>query len=156
MNEFRYAILLLVCGATVAIADDSAVYESISDVAIGRVFLSPQQRQQLNVRRLHPERHESSEPAQQSEPQPAKVKTAPAGYIISNSGESRYWNNGDFVAGSSRYAATMRFPGDIVVVRHFAAEATDEETSGKSETERQVPAKPDAYENSSADGADEK
>lgn len=159
MSRNGYAILLLMCCVSTVVADDEAVYESIADIAIGRVFMSPQQRQQLDVRRLHPDRYAGAGTPREAGQQETKHRSPPAGYISSSSGGSRYWNNGDFVAGNSRNSTSMSFPGDVAIVRHAAPEAAEQGPPGKIAATRQSTADPDAPADSGAEGeagADEK
>ncbi len=120
-------ILLLCCGLPLtgaALAEETAVYESLDDVEVGRVFLSPQQRERLDQRRGKPEVR-ATNPGRTA----AVSKKWPdaAGYIVSSSGESRVWSNGDFVAAEK--VSDVRFPGDVRVRRGNSKTGIDPEVA---------------------------
>ena len=82
---------------TSAIAEEVEFYESLADVEIGRVFLSPEQRAALDARR-----GEARPVAMQNRPVgKAAVTQSPdaAGYIVSSSGRSRIWSKGGIPKG---------------------------------------------------------
>ena len=105
-----------------AAASDGAVYESMTGVRIGRVFLAPAERAQLDVDRLKAPTEGGKVENVQPGSTPATEKPRPpaAGYIISHSGGARVWNNGDFIKTSGQAPQAMAFPGDIRVTRHVA------------------------------------
>ena len=112
------AAILFVCACVTAEpagAADTSVYESLSDVVIGRVFLSRSQRAQLDagrgsvpIVRPAPTRPVINAPRK-------KVTRPPAGYIISSSGQTRVWSQSGFIARDP--GSSMRFPGDVEVTR---------------------------------------
>ncbi len=118
-----------------AIADENVIYESFTDVSIGHVFMSPGQRQQLDMMRLHPERFvESGIQPSAGQPQQAK-RPLPAGYIIVGSKRPQYWQDGDFIASGAsgeRSVTTMAFPGDVKIIRHAVAEKPAEDKANAS------------------------
>ena len=119
-----HKIFLLVVGlltAASALADDATFYESLDEVVVGRVFLSPEERARLDVRRG--QAPVATGPAQAG-PSPHKAdRKDAAGYIVSSSGQTRVWTNGGFVSGRS--ATSVRFPGEVRVTRKPAAESGD-------------------------------
>ncbi len=120
-------ILLLCCGlplTVAALAEETAIYESLDDVEVGRVFLSPEQRDRLDQRRGKPEVRVTNRG-----PAAAVSKTWPdaAGYIVSGNGESRVWSNGDFVAADK--VSDVRFPGDVRIRRGAAKPGSDPEAA---------------------------
>lgn len=127
-----FLLLLLLAFSAAAIADDAAVYETFSGVQIGRVFLSPGDRERLDARRLHPPaEHTAGEPeAEGGTKQPRSL--AAAGYIISSSGQARVWRDGDFVESPQRAPQRITFPGDIRVTR-----TVPEEDARNADTEDQ-------------------
>ena len=114
----RSSILALLALPALAAADELAVYESMSTVSIGRVFLTQDQRARLDARRLNP----GSVPATAAAPEGkrAQQKRSPgsAGYIVSGDGKARVWKDGDFIRSGARAAQRMAFPGDVKVRRH--------------------------------------
>lgn len=113
----RPAIMLLfvVLVPTHAAAHEDGVYETLSHIPIGRIFLTPDQRAYLDGRR-------GSEPARPSRPRPAANTRKrvsgddAAGFIVSDSGTTRVWRNGDFVPTAS--ASVVRFPGQVRIDSH--------------------------------------
>lgn len=105
-------------------ADDAPVYESLSDVPIGRVFFTPQQRIQLDKNRgvaKHAQPNSTRTGV-------AATKSDAAGFIISGSGVRKVYSNGDFIETAS--SAAVAFPGDVRVVRQ---PQVDEEASDDSD-----------------------
>ena len=101
-----------------AVAEETGVYESLDDVIVGRVFLSPEQRERLDQRR-----GKAPAPGPTSgvaSGKPKKKMPDAAGYIVSSSGESRVWSNGDFVVADE--VSNVRFPGDVPVTREPASD----------------------------------
>jgi len=99
-----------------AAAEDIVVYESLSEIRIGRVFLSHRERSTLDdgggtetVVQQVPQKPRVTTPVRK------KKKRKPAGYIVSSTGELRVWSESGFVAREP--ASTMRFPGDVAVKR---------------------------------------
>ena len=115
-------ICLFVCVALMGggvFADETGVYESLADVEVGRVFLSPDQRAHLDERR-----GKAPVPVAATSAGTSPVKKKPgntAGYIVSSSGISRVWSNGDFVAAEE--VSKVRFPGDIRITRKNVSDA---------------------------------
>lgn len=100
-------------------AGEISIYESLSDVTIGRVFLSPKQRAYLDTRPVL-----SPRPVAETPPAaPAERKKDPAGYIISSSGISSVWSQGGFVTRED--ASGISFPGDVKVTRKETTESSD-------------------------------
>lgn len=102
--------LLTAIAAAPAGADEDGVYESLRDIPIGRIFLTAQERARLErIRGQAPVQPRYLPPADDApEPEP---EIDPAGYIVSDSGTTRVWSNGDFVA--TRSASGVRFPGEV-------------------------------------------
>lgn len=109
-------LMLLVCPVTTA-AEES-IYESLSGVKIGRVFLYQYQRDTLDARRLAgpPVRSHGQETPHGTDE--TSREAASAGYIIGPNGRSRIWANGDFVEAGGSRTRSMAFPGDVKVTRH--------------------------------------
>jgi len=102
-----------------SVAGEIAIYESLADVTIGRVFLSPRQRAHLDSRPV-----ESPKPVREPAPaEPVERKKNSAGYIISSSGESSVWSRQGFV--TKKDASAVAFPGDVKVIRKEIAESSD-------------------------------
>ena len=109
-----------------ALADESAVYESLSRLSIGRVFYTQAERDLLDERRQKP-----SEMSRASTKEVSRAKTTSknknaAGYIVSASGRTRIWRQGDFVAGSKRQREALAFPGEVSVKRHKRDSANED------------------------------
>lgn len=108
-------LLMLFLTGSGAAADDNATYELLSEVSIGRVFFSPEQRELLDDRRrVRPVRRDARRQVKRSEKS--------AGYIVNSAGESRIYTNGDFVAADQ--PNDVEFPGKVSVVRQKAAPST--------------------------------
>jgi len=116
-------------------AENSPVYESLSGVRIGRVFLTQNERDLLDARRLvEPPGASFKEVISDA---PAKSKPlASAGYIIGRHGRSKVWKNGDFVESRNDPEVSVSFPGDIKITRHAASDKapdTDNKNVNRSE-----------------------
>lgn len=99
-----------------AVAGEIEIYESLSDVDIGRVFLSPEQRAYLDARPV-------MSPQQVIEPaptEPVERKKKSAGYFTSSAGVSSVWSQGGFV--TDKDARVISFPGDVQVTRKEPAQ----------------------------------
>jgi len=128
----------LVCGSPSA-AGEIAIYESLSDVTIGRVFLSPRQRAYLDSRPVMSPKSVPQTPAAA----PVERKKDPAGYIISSAGASSVWSQHGFVARDN--ASGISFPGDVKVTRKETTESPD--SSSTKMREAASDSKSDAAEN---------
>jgi len=114
-------VLVVACGLVatgVAAEEESKVYESLDDVAVGRIFLSPAQRSSLDARR-------GKESPVATANLPAATSMArhspdAAGYILRSGGPSRVWSNGNFVP--ARDVSGVTFPGDVEVIRNSERE----------------------------------
>jgi len=108
------SLALVGCLSTTSVsAHEDGIYESLGHIPIGRVFLSPGERDQLDsIRMTGPKRASDVAPRVSQSARPKNNKAA--GYIISNSGTARVWKNGDFVAVAT---PNVRFPGEIDVAR---------------------------------------
>ena len=113
--------LLLVSVAGTAVADPVSVYESIDDVSIGPLFLTPAERRWLDARRNTPDAPElrvMTELESSVAAEPAAPKASPAGFIIRSDGAGQRWSNGDFVSSRGTPVRAMKFPGEVELVRH--------------------------------------
>ena len=124
MNSRCITVVLLLSAPMLACASDDAVYESFSGVKIGRVFLSPADREALDRRRLNPPVRESDAHKSAAGSEQAQRSRASAGYIISASGRARVWRDGDFVVSDRRQPQKMAFPGDVKITRRAASPQT--------------------------------
>lgn len=104
-------------------AEEPSVYESFAGVNIGRVFLTPGDRDRLDERRLNPPAEgTASNPTVAGAPDKRRTLAA-AGYIISSSGRARVWRDGDFIESRQQSPHRMDFPGDVTVTRSVVADA---------------------------------
>lgn len=123
------ALLLL---AMPVLADESALYESIDDLAIGPVFLTPGERRWLDANRHLPPQATSAQSTESAEAGGDDEEPAePAGFIINSSGQAQRYRNGDF-SFSNASPESMRFPDDVEIRRHVnerptEAQQTDED-----------------------------
>ena len=120
-------------------ADESGIYESMADIDIGRVFLTPAERDRLDAQRLRaaPDLPHVAAAGKKSPPDPVS-KTA-AGYITSSRGTLHEWSGNDFVVSQRSLSDTRIFPGDVDLQRHTVTildgktaegDAAKEENSG--------------------------
>ena len=116
MNGRSLATLLIaLLLVTPAVADEDSVYESLGQIPIGRIFLTPDERARLDkVRGRNGVRRSV---VQRTGAAPVSSKDA-AGFIVSDSGATRVWRNGEFVATAS--ASHVRFPGQVKVASQQA------------------------------------
>ena len=117
----RLSHLIIVCGvlatAAAAQADDTAIYESVDDIEIGRIFLTPEQRRWLDANR-HAVAQSAGPANGVSDDKDQRDDADAAGYIIGSNGKSRAWAGSDFVEASDRQIERLRFPGEVRVIRH--------------------------------------
>ena len=109
----------LVCGAS-----EDPVYESLSGVTIGRVFVSQTQRDELDARRNAASPEGTAVNAVPDDATDAPAAAESAGYIIVNKGPVKVWKDGDFV--DSNGSPAMSFPGDVKITRHSSVEESAE------------------------------
>ncbi|MDH4046690.1 MAG: hypothetical protein OEW68_00440 [Gammaproteobacteria bacterium] len=89
-------VILTLLSTSAAFADGVDIYESLDDIEIGRVFLTPQQRYKLDHdRRLEPPTATHASPAPESQEAPARTRQG-FGYIVLHDGSSTMWVDGDF------------------------------------------------------------
>lgn len=101
-------------------AEDEPIYESLSDVTIGRVFFTTSQRTHLDsLRGKRGTTVASSGKTRSTSSKP--VNPDAAGFIVSSSGNARIYRNGDFVSVSSE--PNVKFPDDVAVIRKPSEEA---------------------------------
>lgn len=122
------AIVILIGVHSSANADEG-VYESVADLRIGRIFLTPAERRRLDQLRLAPPRSAGSAPVAVGVESAGATdrQRRPAGYIISSSGNRRTWTGDDFVASDGQGSLRTRFPGDVEVIRHGEQAASIEQ-----------------------------
>lgn len=120
----RKTLLLLSLIGSQAVADEAEIYESVDDISIGRVFLTPGQRNLLDVERLRPRPSAEQSHHSESDKQPSSQAPSPAGYIISSRGTQSSWAEGAFSESNRKALRTMTFPGDVRIVRHGTDGAT--------------------------------
>jgi len=118
--------LLLVTIAAPARGDETPVYESLSQLTIGRVFYTQSERDVLDRRRGRPEMAASVGQQSTAATKKALPDKDAAGYIISSSGRSRIWKRGDFVSGSKQQVEDVSFPGEVDVQRHDEANGNED------------------------------
>ncbi len=109
--------------ASPATAHEDGVYESLGHIPVGRIFLSPEERARLDKLRGKAPVQTSSSRSTGNASKRVYDKDA-AGFIVSDSGTTRVWKNGDFVATSS--ASDVRFPGQVRVASQAAAQDIDD------------------------------
>lgn len=112
--------------AAAAIAGEDLVYESLQGVEIGRVFLSQEQRAVLDQKR----KHSASDLASASGTSPAadalSQPALSAGYIIGQDGQAKVWKDGNFLSSPAPRGTTLRFPGDVKIIRHTGIDPGDD------------------------------
>ena len=126
------AVLIADMLAMPAAAHENGVYESLGHIPIGRIFLSPDERARLDKTRG------------EGPTRPAPVGSTPAradnkdaaGFIVSDSGITRIWKDGDFVATAS--SGDMRFPGHVRVTSQAAPRDNDDTAEADEDAERAV------------------
>lgn len=127
----RYVVttLLLLLAAPI-VAYDTLIYESVDDLTIGTVFLTPEQRRWLDANRGVPPNGAQDTLSQVEEQKDRTSDARPAGYIVNSSGQTRRYRDGEF-SQSDAAPAEIRFPDDVEIRRHVpsreAEGAEDEE-----------------------------
>ena len=125
----RNVILLPVIAALMllslpAAAEEKPIYESLSDVTIGRVFFSAKQRSQLDALRGKTGVVSSSSAKPRATSRKATNPDA-AGFIVRTSGKARVYRNGDFVEVAAE--PDVKFPDDVTVKREPGAEEVSQD-----------------------------
>lgn len=130
------AAVLLSLLSCVAVAEQNLIYESISGVRIGRVFLSQPDRDRLDAQRLAGPQTAGPDAGAPADATEQPTSAASAGYIIGRNGRSQVWQAGDFVDAVRNPARSMSFPGDVKITRHVSdagARTQDEKGSARSD-----------------------
>ncbi|MDJ0709955.1 MAG: hypothetical protein QNJ14_06185 [Woeseiaceae bacterium] len=110
----RVIVICVLAGmlSTPASAHEEGVYESLRHIPIGRIFLTADERTRLDKMR-----GEGQAPVtnlrKKSIPSASASNKDAAGFIVSDSGVTRVWKNGEFVASDS--ARSVRFPGQVKI-----------------------------------------
>ena len=138
MRAFFLVAAMLSCAASPA--DEIDVYETLDDIVIGRVFLTPDERRALDARRR-------SGPASPdtSGTRDSPVKASPTarpgfGFIVLHDGTSSTWTNGDFRRTGERKARDSVQPAAGISIRsHGNAAAADTEDAGNSDHKEASP-----------------
>lgn len=110
---------ILILQALPTVADEAPIYESLTEVTIGRVFFSEKQRANLDRLRGKSTTASSESPKTRTSGSRAANPDA-AGFIVRSSGKSRVYRNGDFVEVASE--PDVKFPDDVTVTRKPGAE----------------------------------
>lgn len=126
MNRKLLLAVIVYLFATSVVADDSDVYESMTNVKIGRVFLSQAERDSLDARRLLQPKDADGVSTTSTDSTPEDKPLASAGYFKSSNGPSQVWKDGDFVNSNGDAVRAVTFPGDVKITRH----STDTENDG--------------------------
>ncbi len=95
-----------------ASAHEEGVYESLRHIPIGRIFLTADERTRLDKIRGRGQAPVTNLRRKNTPSESASNNDA-AGYIVSDSGATRVWENGEFVASDS--ARGVRFPGQVKI-----------------------------------------
>lgn len=133
-------VVLLLLLPLVSVADDALVYESFMGVSIGRVFLTQQERELLDARRLLSSQDGDNEASSSTSDDSNGKPLASAGYIIGRNGRSKIWRDGDFVESRGNAANSMSFPGDVKITRRIAV---DESAAANKDDKARRPSGPD-------------
>ena len=129
----NYGVLAIALYASIpetTLAGEDALYENLADVAIGDVFFSVDERERLDRQRR------PKGGAIQRAPRAGvhqKIKDKGRGVFARSGGQSRVYENGDFVVSDS--GADISFPDDIVVTRTRSSKTDDSEDSSAAGTE---------------------
>ena len=116
-------VLATVTSASLATADETvpvsdAIYESLDGIRIGRVFLSPDERQRLDaVRHLEPGPEGPEGPVESTDAAPEPERPEGYGFIQVSGKAPRVFKDGDFVRVTG-VAPRAAEPPPGVVVRH--------------------------------------
>lgn len=125
MNRIFVVTVALVFSTSTVTAEESRVYESMTNVKIGRVFISQAEREGLDARRHLPPQNDDTLASTETEAT-SQVKPRPsAGYFKSSKGPSRVWKDGDFVSSDVNENRKISFPGDVKITRHSEAKQGD-------------------------------
>lgn len=131
MNRQRSCFVVLVLTSMLAlpaVAHETGIYESLDHIHIGRVFLAPHERVNLDANR-NVVVMDTVAGSAAGEQKPERGSDLAAGYIVSSSGGTRVWKDGDFVA--AEIPASIRFPGDVKVTRNADSAAESSDAAGR-------------------------
>ena len=126
MKLYRAMLLLILSTCPAASAADSA---DNSKMTLGRVFMSPEQRAELDrLRKIRPVDGAAAATAATSTTGAGDREEAPAssGFIIRAEGEAYLWIDGDFRRVRPDRARSNTSNDEIKITRHGRTEAADE------------------------------
>jgi hypothetical protein len=122
MRKILPLFLITLSCPQVSDAESTVMYESLSGITIGRVFLSQRERDILDARRLA---NPHAVTAVEGTPTADARRGPPtsAGYIIGRHGRSKIWKDGDFVESKTDPESSVAFPGDVEIKRNAVNDA---------------------------------
>ncbi len=139
----RYLVVTLavvaICASTVTRADEPPrTAKSAGNLDLGRVFMSPAERRELDrLRKAIPAQMsaQGSQPGNQSSTAGStNNKARPAGYIVPSSGSPYKWMDGDFQKTTRSNIDAGQLPGGVSVIRHKGAATDLERTNSPDES----------------------
>ena len=126
--RFPVAILVVVAmgvSAGTSADEPSRTVKSAGKLDLGRVFMSPAERRELDrLRRANPAQLtvQSSQSGNQSSTAVATDKKAhPGGYIVPAQGSPYKWMDGDFQKTTRSNIDSSQLPGGVSIIRHKGA-----------------------------------
>jgi hypothetical protein len=128
------AFAVVMCASTALHADESSPAPDAAAYAnIGRVFMSPAERSQLDrLRKSFPVQVAGAggqDVSSSANPLPADEKARPAGYIVPSNGLPYKWADGDFRRTTPRDLGAGQLPGTVSIIRHERAATESGPTS---------------------------
>lgn len=123
MKRLFAIIVSAMCACANTHADDQLPSASvIAPIELGRVFMSPAERRELDRLRNGRTKLESGQVKQAGDPSlvPDAVvkKRRPAGYIVPSSGAPYQWIDGNFQRTTQGNIESELLPGRVTVIRH--------------------------------------
>lgn len=131
MSRLTLVLLILVSPACVA-ADVDEIYESLDNVRLGRLFLSPDERDVLEARRRLPTSDAIADSSGEASTAVAAEPPArpAAGIIVASGRQPLVWINGEFRRVESASVDTLRFPGAVRI--QSTGKGADDDTEQQS------------------------
>mgnify|MGYP001547971488 CR=1 FL=1 len=139
MRALIVTLVAAICATTVTNADESLRPASSSGtIDLGRVFMSPAERQELDRLRKVAPTQMSGQGSQTGKQLPAAKpendKARAAGYIVPSSGSPYRWRDGDFQRTTRSDIDSSRLPGGVSIIRHKGATTDARRANSSGET----------------------
>jgi hypothetical protein len=138
-------LLVVFALSSVSLAEEAVVYETLDQIAVGRVFLNPEQRRELDRQRRTPPPTDAPQRTTDDSPTLVESGKNAFGFIILHDGTSSSWSDGEFRHTSERAARDgVQQSQRISITSHGYADGGREAVDGDADGLPQEAAKDEA------------